>query len=88
MPKSVGRVKLDTAGGLLTTPLVPNVFVNGMPIAVVGTVIAYHGRSPHDVSKMAIGSGNVYAGGLPVCGSGDLATCGHPLISSSNVFVN
>ena len=88
MPRSVGRVRLDTAGGLLNTPLVPNVFVNGLPIAVVGTIVSHHGKTPHDAVKMAIGSGNVFAGGLPVCGAGDAATCGHLLVSTSNVFIN
>ena len=88
MPKNVGRVTVDIAGGVLSAPLVPNVFVNGKPIAVVGTPIAPHGRFPHTGATMASGSPNVSAGGKPVCGSTDLATCGHPLVSSSNVFVN
>jgi uncharacterized Zn-binding protein involved in type VI secretion len=89
MPKSVGRVGRDIAGGLLIGPLVPNVFVDNFPIAVVGTVIKPHGKRPHSpVPVMATGSRNVFAGGIPVCGTGDLATCAHPLISSSKVFVN
>lgn len=88
MPKNVGRVEQDIAGGVLMTPIVPNVFIEGKPIAVVGTVVTPHGRSPHDVVTMIQGSPNVYAGGKPVCGTGDLASCGHPLVSTSKVFVN
>lgn len=88
MPKNVGRVGVDVAGGLLMTPLVPTVTVQGMPIAVVGTPITPHGKFPHSGATMAQGSPNVFAGGKPVCGTMDIATCGHPLISSSNVFVN
>ena len=88
MAKNVGRVGLDIAGGPLLTPLVPTVTVNGAPIAVVGTPITPHGKFPHTGATMAQGSPNVYAGGKPVCGSTDLATCGHPLVSTSNVFVN
>lgn len=88
MPKSVGRVGRDKAGGLLATPLVPTVTVDGFPIAVVGTPITPHGRAPHSAPTMAKGSPNVFAGGLPVCGTTDVATCGHPLISTSRVTVN
>lgn len=88
MAKSVGRVGLDIAGGPLMTPLVPNVLVNGKPIAVVGTPITPHGKFPHSGAVMAKGSPNVFAGGKPVCGTTDLASCGHPLVSTSNVFVN
>lgn len=89
MPKSVGRVGRDIAGGALMTPLVPNVLVDNLPIAVVGTPITPHGKKPHSpMPVMATGSPNVFAGGIPVCGTGDLASCAHPLISSSRVFVN
>lgn len=88
MPKNVGRVGQDIAGGLLKSPLVPNVFVEGKPIAVVGTPITPHGKSPHNAPVMSKGSPNVFAGGRPVCGSTDLASCGHPLTSTSRVFVN
>jgi uncharacterized Zn-binding protein involved in type VI secretion len=88
MPKNVGRVTVDVAGGVLSTPLVPNVFVNGKPIAVVGTLITPHGKNPHAAAKMASGSPNVSAGGRPVCGNTDIASCGHPLVSTSNVFIN
>ena len=86
--KNLGRVTVDVAGGVLSAPLVPNVFVNGKPIAVIGTPIAPHGKFPHSGAKMETGSPNVKAGGFFVCGSGDLASCGHPLVSTSNVFIN
>ena len=95
MPKNVGRVGMDKVSleddGMLTTPLVPNVYVNGKPIAVVGTVVEPHApyKTPHDIVTMKTGSPNVIAGAnFSVCGTGDAATCGHLLISTSNVFVN
>jgi uncharacterized Zn-binding protein involved in type VI secretion len=90
MVRPVGRVGVDLAGGVLATPLYPNVTVNGAPIAVVKTKITPHGKAPHNVSMMATGSPNVFVGAArtPVCSAGDLASCGHPLISKSNVFVN
>jgi uncharacterized Zn-binding protein involved in type VI secretion len=91
MPKNVGRVGKDFAGpptAILLEPRVPNVLVNGMPIAVVGTPVTPHGRTPHDAAIMGTGSPNVFAGGFPVCGTGDIASCLDPLVSTSNVFVN
>ena len=91
MPRSVGRVGKDLAGGVVSgPPLAPTVFVDRLPIVVVSTKITPHGKEPHTSAVMASGSPNVFAGSsrLPVCGSGHLASCGHPLISSSRVFVN
>mgnify|MGYP006282971525 CR=1 FL=1 len=85
----VGRCGVDVVGGgpLLTPPKPSRVFVNGMPIATVGTKITPHGPSVHAASVMSMGSPTVSAGGLPVCAHTHLATCGHTLIAASNVFV-
>ena len=92
MPKNVGRVGLDYAGpptALLFEPRVPNVFVNGRPIAVIGTKVTPHGKAPHAAPvAMVTGSPNVYAGAFLVCGSKDAASCGDLLVSTSNLFVN
>lgn len=88
MARSVGRVGVDTAGGVLTSPLVPNVYVNGAPIAVEFTPVAPHGKGPHGGSFMTHGTSTVIAGGQYVSATGDIASCGHPLLSSSNVFVS
>ena len=96
MPKNVGRVGVDYAGpptALLIDPKVPNVYVNGFPIAVIGTTVTPHGKVPHAPIgpipvTMVTGSPNVYAGAFLVCGSRDAASCGDLLVSTSNVFVN
>lgn len=79
----------DIAGGVLYGPLVPNVFVNGRPVAVVGTPITPHGKPPHARAVMVTGSLTVRAGPaqIPVCRTGDLASCGHPLVAIGNVIV-
>lgn len=87
MARSVGRVGVDTAGGVLMSPIVPNVFVNGAPIAVEFTPVSPHGKGPHGGSFMTHGSPLVVAGGSLVNATGDLASCGHPLLSTSNVFI-
>lgn len=88
--RPVGRVGKDLAGGLLATPVYPNVTVNGFPIAVVTTKVAPHGGGPHAASVMVTGSPNVFVGAArhPVCSAADLSSCGHPLVSTSNVTVN
>lgn len=87
----VGRVGIDTVaeGLLLRPPVSSRVYVNGAPIAVVGTTVAPHinFKGVHNVATMGGGSATVYAGGLPVCANGHLATCGHPLLATSTVFV-
>jgi uncharacterized Zn-binding protein involved in type VI secretion len=92
MPKNVGRVGVDAVDGtgILITPLVPNVWVNGEPIAVAGTKVVPHlsGQHKNPANVMMTGSPNVFAGGKPVCGTTDLATCGGFLKSTSTVFVN
>lgn len=87
MPFPVGRMG-DRAGGFLFGPLVPNVYVNGRSIAVIGTPITPHGRPPHAAAVMVSGSPNVFAGNIPVCRAGDVASCGDILLSTSNVFAN
>ena len=94
MPKLVGRVgaPTDTVGGVpLMTPLYPTVTVGGLPIAVVGTPVTPHGSGPHAAAKMAVGSPLVWVGAAktPVCGTGDTATCVHPLIvgPDAKVFI-
>lgn len=89
----MGDFVLGTNGidGFLFLPLVPNVFANGRPIAVIGTLVSPHRRlPPHRGAVMVTGSLNVFAGPalLPVCKAGDIASCGDPLLAIGNVFVN
>lgn len=72
----IARVGLDTAGGLITGNLEPNIRVNGYPVAVVGTAVASHGTGAHASATMAAGSSVVRANGIAVCRAGDAATCG------------
>lgn len=82
----VSRVALDTAGGLITGNLAPTVFVNGKNVAVMGAAITDHGTGAHNAPTMSGHSATVFANGLPICRSGDAATCGHAASGSSNVF--
>lgn len=86
MARLVSRIG-DLAGGSLITPVVPTVLVNGIPIAVIGTAVAPHPPCPlepsHCSAAVITGNATVLAGGIPVSGVGDVASCGHPIVTGS-----
>lgn len=81
----VSRLTVDAAGGSFTGNLVPSVRVNGQPIIVRGASIASHGTGAHANAHTLGASPTVFAGGIPVCVAGDVATCGHVGSGSPNV---
>lgn len=81
---SIGRAYSDTAGGKIVTGS-SSVQVNDLPVVRLGSIVQDHGRGKHDSAKMAVGVNSVLVEDLPVCVTGNPATCGHPLISNSNV---
>lgn len=82
----ISRVGIDKAGGVVTGNLAPTVFVNGAPIVVKGATIEPHGPQPHGSPVMDEASVDVFANGIGICRTGDLATCGHPITGSRNVL--
>lgn len=82
------RVNIDTAGGTIIGNLAPTIFVNGVPVAVLGANVAGHGDPPHAAPVMVQASPNVFANNIAVCREGDQASCGHSATGSSNVFIN
>lgn len=88
MSKLVSKVTESVVGGgVLITPVIPTVLVNGLPIGVVGTLVTSHAPCPKDPSHCAAtiqtGSITVLAGGIQVSGTGDIASCGHPISTGS-----
>lgn len=83
---AVGLVYKDTAGGRLLTGS-SSVYVNDLPVVVLGSLVEDHGLDEHDNAKMAVGYFGVQFDNKPICTAGMKATCGHPLISNSNVEV-
>lgn len=81
----IARVGVDTAGGLITGSLAPSVHVNGVPIVVVGAIIAPHSTGIHLTAHTLASSATVRAGGILVCRAGDAATCGDLCTGSGNV---
>ena len=79
--------KDDTAGGALN-PSQTKVKANEKLIIVHGDSVTSHGLSPHDSATIFAGADmKVKIGGVRVCNSGDLASCGHPASSDSNVKI-
>lgn len=56
------RTEIDTAGGTITGPGVASVLVNGYPISIEGDIVTPHGLFPHNSSKTANPSEDVFAG--------------------------
>ena len=81
---SIGRAYSDSAGGEIVTGS-SSVEVNNCPAAKVGSLVKDHGRGKHDKAKMLFGVDSVLVENVPVCVTGNAASCGHKLISNSNV---
>jgi|14_taG_2_1085336.scaffolds.fasta_scaffold08555_4 uncharacterized Zn-binding protein involved in type VI secretion len=84
------RVGIDMAGGgLIIGPGAPTVFVEGVPISVVGDGIATHGEAPHTTgsSLIATGSGTVMAEGKFVAIAPGVVSCGHTLAPGSTTVI-
>jgi len=86
---NVARCTVDSAGGIISSPAtVRTVFVNGTPIACAGDPVAGHGIGEHAGPVLTVTRNvTVRANTLPVVCTADFATCGHPVVASSNVII-
>jgi len=81
---SIGRAGMDIAGGIVINGA-NSVIINDCPAVRQGSRIKDHGLNKHDNAKMLQGFRGVIVEDLPVCTDGMPASCGNPLMSSSNV---
>lgn len=82
---SVGRVGLDSAGGVVLAGSF-SVLVNDMPVVRQGSPISDHGTSSkHDAAVMATGLPSVLVEDIAICRTFDTSSCGHMLFSFSDV---
>lgn len=89
MARPTARIIRDYAGGPIIGLLAPTVYINGINIVVVGDNVEPHGMIPHNFPVIATGSPNVFAHNSNVARLGDLASCGHPIVSGSrDTFTN
>lgn len=77
----------DIAGGPITFSPQAVVLANGIPLAVVGSTIANHGKDAHAAASLLIGVPYVRINGLAVVRSGHLATCGDPVVGTAHVHI-
>jgi uncharacterized Zn-binding protein involved in type VI secretion len=83
--KGVGRVNVDTAGGVVDSTPNSRTIVGGHAVVVVGAHVASHGTGAHANATFASGgTGRWQAGGLNVIRQGDAATCGDTLTPGSS----
>ena len=89
MPGNAARCGVDSAGGLIATPTTPRtVFINGSPAACAGDPVTGHGSGAHAAPTLTVTrTPTVFVNGLPLVVATDLATCGHPVVASSNVVI-
>lgn len=64
-----------------------NVFVNGAGLGFDGAAVAGHGINKHSSPNMIASTGSVFVNGIAVVREGDLATCGHDISGSGDVFI-
>ena len=84
---SIGRVGADFAGGGVILNGCASVTANDLPVARFGSIVQDHGINEHNRANMVTANESVTAEDSPVCCTGSVASCGHILISSSDVEV-
>ena len=82
---AVGRVGADTVGGGTVITGALSVMTNDLPTVIVGSNVAPH--HTHRNSQMVVGFPGVLVEDFPICRLGDPSSCGHVLISYSDVEV-
>lgn len=80
---AVCRVGDSNDGGGTVTSGAGSVFVNGQPIALVGSPLTKHGKGKHGGPQISSGSGSVFAEGRPVAFVGSANNCGHSMAAGS-----
>ena len=75
-----GRAKIEGPGA-------PTVIAEGVVVSCIKDIVMPHGEPPHATATVATGSATVIAMGRGVVRSGDVATCGDPVVSASTVIV-
>jgi len=83
----ISRKTTDIAGGILIGGSV-NVFANSKGVVRHGDAVQPHDDGIHRANPtMVAGSRRVFVNSIAVVNQGDLATCGHAISGSTNVFV-
>jgi len=88
MPQVCRQGDQNSAGGVVIAGTIPSVTVNGLPIAVVGSLLSPDSQcdddNPHCSPVIIQGSSSVTAGGIPVAFVGSANDCGHVMSTGSD----
>ena len=93
MPQVCREGDQNSAGGVVISGTIASVTAEGLPIAVVGSVLSPDLSCPDDPIHCAPvivqGSSTVTAGGIAVAFVGAVNNCGHVMVTgSATVFVD
>ena len=89
MPGVIRLNDINDASGAANSNLASTVFVNGLPCAVVGTVISPHApwgtpHPPHDSPTITTGIDSVLVEGKPIATVGSQNSCGPVMVAGSS----
>lgn len=87
MIAKLGGAGTLVGGAPIVGPGAPTVMAEGSPVSTISDVVTPHGEPPHAKSVIISSSATVLAMGRGVVRMGDVASCGHQVISSSTIFV-
>jgi uncharacterized Zn-binding protein involved in type VI secretion len=80
---------LTDSDGFIESECSTDVFINGKPAAVVGSMSSDHSpygppHSPHVPNPISVGSGTVFINGKAAARKDDTFNCGHAVASGSD----
>jgi len=89
MPGIARKGDLDKGAGEIIAEFSTDVFVNGLPVALVGSIQSPHPKGDkHKMSHIKVGSSSVFVNGKAVAYIGSETECGHDIATgSSDVMV-
>jgi uncharacterized Zn-binding protein involved in type VI secretion len=87
-----GDIDDSDSGGDITGSTVASVLINGMPAAVVGSLVSPHApwgspHPPHEAATIAAGSNTILVDGMALARVGDPLSCGHSILTGSDDVV-
>ena len=91
MPQVCKQGDLNNAGGAVVAGTVGTVTIEGLPVAVIGSVLSPDGECPisppHCSPIIVQGSSSVTAGGIPVAFVGSTNSCGHSMATGAGTVI-
>jgi uncharacterized Zn-binding protein involved in type VI secretion len=84
----IARKGSDNARGTITGPSSSTVYADGKPVALLGDIVAGHGKAPHSNPKLVSnGAQKVLVDGKIPAKKGTQASCGHSVTPGSSTVI-